>query len=145
MYKFPLAAVLNHRKFLEETFQKELGLLKKTLLDERNIFSDINKAKKEFSRELLQKQEKGITISETLLYVRFIEQLSWRLNRQREKVSETEKYVEQKREDLIEAMKNRKTLEKLKEKFRKAYKQKLMRKEQKMMNEMASIRFKQKM
>jgi len=42
-------------------------------------------------------------------------------------------------------MKNRKTLENLEEKGRKAYKQNLMRKEQKMMNEMASVRFKQKM
>ena len=145
MYKFPLAAVLNHRKFLEENLQKELGLLKKTQLDERNKFADINKAKKEFSRELHQKQIKSITISETLLYVRFIEQLSWRLDRQRERVSETEKNVGQKREDLIEAMKNRKTLENLDEKGRKAYTQNLMRKEQKMMNEMASVRFKQKM
>jgi len=145
MYKFPLAAVLNHRKFLEENLQKELGLLKKTLLDERNKFADINKAKNEFSRELHQKQIKSITIAETLLYVRFIEQLSWRLERQSERVSETEKNVGQKREDLIEAMKNRKTLENLEEKGRKAYKQNLMRKEQKMMNEMASVRFKQKM
>ncbi|MBW1850464.1 MAG: flagellar export protein FliJ, partial [Deltaproteobacteria bacterium] len=141
MYKFPLAAVLNHRKFLEENLQKELGLLKKTLLDERNKFADINKAKNEFSRELHQKQIKSITIAETLLYVRFIEQLSWRLERQSERVSETEKNVGQKREDLIEAMKNRKTLENLEEKGRKAYKQNLMRKEQKMMNEMASVRF----
>jgi len=144
MYKFPLGAVLNHRKFLEENLQKELGQLKKVLVDERKKLGDIKRAKKGFSRELQNKQKKSSTISETLLYVRFIDQLSKRVDMQKERITEAENDVERKREDLVGAMKNRKVIEKLKEKGWETFKHNMLRKEQNFMNEMAAIRFKPK-
>jgi len=141
MYKFPLGAVLKHRKFLEENLQKELGLLKRVLVDERKKFAGFKKARKEFSGELQKKRKKGITISETLLYVRYNEQLSRQLDKQKERILEAEKDVDKKREDLIGAMKNRKVLEKLKEKGWETYRRNLMKKELNFMDEMASVRF----
>ena len=142
MYKFPLRAVLNHRKFLEETLQKELGLLKKVLLDETKKLSDIKKDRTKISMELQKKQKGCINISETLTYVRYIEQLSKQLERQKETVLDVEKDVNLKREELMSAIKNRKMLEKLKENGYSIYKNKLLRDEQNFINEMASVRFK---
>ena len=141
MYKFSLRAVLNHRRFIEEKLQKELAQLKEIFSNERNRLSDLKRARRIFSKELQDKQREAITISETLLHVRFIEQLSTREDLQKKKVLDAEKEVEQKREDLIEAMKNRKALEKLKEKGWETYKHNMMRKEQEFMNEMAAVRF----
>ena len=142
MYKFPLRAVLNHRKFLEENLQKDLGLLKKVLFDERKKLSDLKRDSKKFSRELQKKQQRSINISETLIYVRYIEQLSKKLDRQKETTLDAEKEVNHKHEELIEAIKNRKILEKLKDKGYASYKHSLLRDEQNFINEMASARFK---
>ena len=144
MYKFSLKAVLNHRRFIEEKLQKELGQLKEILGDERKRLSDLIRARREISKELQEKQREIITISEALLHVRFIEQLSRREDLQKKKILNAEKEVEQKREDLIEAMKNRKVLEKLKEKGWETYKHNMMRKEQEFMNEMVAVRFRHK-
>lgn len=144
MYKFSLKAVLNHRRFIEEKLQKELGQLEAILGNERKRLSDLIRARREISKELQEKQREIITISETLLHVRFIEQLSRREDLLKKKILNAEKEVEQKREDLIEAMKNRKVLEKLKEKGWETYKHNMMRKEQEFMNEMAAVRFRHK-
>jgi flagellar FliJ protein len=141
MYKFSLKTVLNHRRFIEEKLQKELGQLKEILFKERKILSDVRRTREQLSKELQDKQRQIITISETLLHVRFIEQLLRREDQQEEKILIAEKEVEQKREDLIEAMKNRKALEKLKEKGLQTYKHNRMRKEREFMNEMAAVRF----
>jgi flagellar FliJ protein len=142
MYKFSLGPVLNHRKFLEENLQKQFASLEGILLVEKKKLADFKRAKKEFSEELQDKTQKSITISESQLYVTFIEQLTRRMNKQKEKVLNAEKDVEKKRVELIDAMKNRKALEKLKEKGFEKYKLDMMRKEQNFMNEMASVRFK---
>jgi flagellar FliJ protein len=141
MYKFSLRAVLNHRQFIEENLQKELAQLKDILVNERKILSDLKKARRDFSKELQDKQRGIITISETLLHVRFIEHLSRREDLQKDKILHTENEVEQKREHLVEAMKNRKALEMLKEKGWKTYKHNMIKKEQEVMNEMATVRF----
>lgn len=144
MYKFPLGTVLNHRKFLEENLQKEFGILKRLLVDERKKLTDIRNASKKCSKELRQRQQKSLTVSESLIYVRFVEQLSRNLDKQKERVVETEQEVEKKREDLVEAMKNRKVLEKLKEKGLETYRNNLLKQERIFMNEMASVRFQRK-
>jgi len=59
MYKFPLGPVLNHRKFLEESLQKELAELNEMLEGERKKFSDFRRARKNFSKELQNRQRKS--------------------------------------------------------------------------------------
>ncbi len=145
MYKFPLGAVLNHRKFLEENLQKDLGLLNGMLVKEQERLADFKRARNDFSKELQDKQQKSITISETQLYVRFIEKLSRQLDIQKKRILDAEKDVAEKREELIEAVKNRKALEKLEEKGLEKYEHDMMRKEQNFINEMAAVRFKHKL
>ena len=130
---------------MEENLQKELGALKRALADEKKKLADLKNARQQLSAELWQKQQKAMTVSENLLYVRFIEQLFERRKKQNLKVCEAEQIVESKRKDLVEAVKKRKAMEILKEKGLKKYKQKLLLDEQNFMNEMASVRFKRKM
>ena len=137
MYKFTLQPLLNHRKFIEETLQKELSLFKILLADEKKKLKDYEKARNRFLVELRQKQRESITVSENLLYFNFLVRLASDLDNQRDIVLDVEKKFDQKRDDLIEAMKNRKMLEKLKEKHLKAYNHKLMKNEQDFLNEVA--------
>ena len=135
MYNFTLQSLLNHRKFIEETLQKELSLFKRSLVDEKKKLKDYEKARNSLLVKLQQKQRESITVSENLLYLNFVVCLTSDLDKQRDRVLDIEKKFDQKRDDLIAAMKERKTLEKLKEKQLKAYNHKLMKNEQDFMNE----------
>ena len=90
---------------------------------------------------LKRKQEEGTTISDVFLYLPFIEQLSKDIEKQKKNVLELENDVEQKRLDLVEATKKKKTLEKLKEKGLKAYKEEITKNEQEFLNEVAVNRY----
>lgn len=145
MYKFPLEAVLKHRKFLEENLQKELGVLKRLLADDKKKLSDIKNAKIKCSKELEFKQQKAITVSDSLLYIRFIDRLSKSVDMQSDRVFQAEQNVDMKRKELLEALKKKKVLERLKEKGIETYKQNELKKERIFLNEMASVRFNRKM
>jgi flagellar FliJ protein len=141
MYKFPLEPVLKHRSFIVENLQKELAILEKILSGEKRKLRSYKKAKYEFLSELQKKEEEGVTISEIVLYSSFIERLSTDIVEQRERIVEAVKKVNQKRDDLVEALKKMKVLEKLKEKEGKAYRQEVLKKEQHFLDEVATNRF----
>ena len=137
MYKYTLEPVLNHRKIMEENLQKELGACKNMLAEEKRRLGRFVKSRHTLLRELKQKQEQGITGSEVILYLSFIEELTKDMEQQREKVAEIGNRVDRKREELVEVMKKRKTLERLKEKAWHAYQKEILKSEQDMMNELA--------
>jgi flagellar protein FliJ len=137
MYKFRLEPVLKHRKLLEEDLQKDFAVLKRQLLDEQERLSDFEQARDRFSGELQEKQVKSISVSDILLYTDFLQQVSTEIEKQSEKILEAEKSLDKKRQELIGAMKNRKMIDKLREKGLKTHVQELSKKEQDLMNEAA--------
>ena len=141
MYNFNLEPVLKNRKLVEENLQKELAVLKLLLVNERERLQTYKESRSKFLVELQRKQEQGTTISDVFLYLPFIEQLSKDIEKQNKTVSDLENDVEQKRQDLVEATKKKKTLEKLKDKVLKAFKQEMIKKEQEFLNEVAVNRF----
>jgi flagellar FliJ protein len=78
---------------------------------------------------------------EFLLCQTFLERLSKEIEQQRRKVCEAKFKVDSARNELIEAVKKREVLEKLKEKGLEAYTHKLAKNEQDCLNETAVIRF----
>ena len=112
-----------------------MSLFKRSLVDEKKKLKDYEKARNNLLVKLQQKQRESITVSENLLYFNFLVRMASDIDKQRDKVRDVEKKFDQKRDDLIAAMKERKTLEKLKEKQLNAYNHKLMKIEQDFMNE----------
>ena len=141
MYRFNLEPVLNHRRLVEETLQKDLAILKISLIDENERLITYEESRVQLLEELQQIQKEGTTTSDILLYLPFIEQVSKDIERQKKRVLELEKQVEQNLKDLLEATKNKKALQKLKEKAFKTYNQKLIKNEQDFLNEVAVSQF----
>ena len=141
MYRFNLEPVLNHRRLVEETLQKDLAISKISLIDETERLITYEKNRDQLLEELQQIQKEGTTTSDILLYLPFIEQVSKDIERQKKRVLELEKQVEQNLKDLLEATKNKKALQKLKEKAFKTYNQKLIKNEQDFLNEVAVSQF----
>jgi flagellar FliJ protein len=95
-------------------------------------------------QQLQEKQTDGRPVSEIKLFVDFVEQLAKEMEVQRQNVLHAERDLNLKRQDLIAAMKKRKTLDRLKEKSLQAYEHEQLKKERSFMDEVASRQFTQK-
>ena len=140
MYRFKLEALLTHRRHQEEAGQKELAQARRKLSDEREKLDRKKREKQESLEKLQAKQKESTTVSDILLYMKYIQQLSKDIEDQAMHVHKTVKLVDQKRHELVSIMQKHKTLKKLKDKEQQAYQQKLMQNERKLMGELASIR-----
>jgi flagellar export protein FliJ len=145
MYRFKLEALLTHRRHQEEAGQKELAQVQRKLSDEREKLDRKKKEKQESLERLQAKKKESTTVSDILLYMNYIQQLSKDIEDQAMRVHKTAKLVDQKRHELVSIMQKHKTLKKLKDKEQQAYHQKLMQNERKLMDELASIRHARKM
>ena len=144
MYQFNLEPLLNHRRYQEEILQKELAGLKKRLDAENGKLWALRQKKRQTVQQLQEKQSDGRPASEIKLYVDFVERLKKKMEAQRQKVLEAERNFNLKRQDLIAAMKQRKILDRLKEKGLQAYEQEQLKKERRMMDEVAGHQHNQK-
>jgi flagellar FliJ protein len=145
MYKFPLAAVLNHRKFLEDQLKKDLSLLKKELHIATNRLSELKEQNQKMATEIKTKLELGTVVSELQFNIEFKDKLLIEIDSQKKIVDQLSIKVNIKRSEVIEKMQNRRTLEKLKEKGLKSYRLLLFNKDQSFIDEMASVRFNKEM
>ncbi|MBL0716728.1 MAG: flagellar export protein FliJ [Desulfosarcina sp.] len=145
MYKFSLEALLSHRKAIEESFQKELADLQRLLQEEMNRKINFEKKQEKVMTELKHKTSRQITVGDNLIYHNFIQRLAGNIDQQEQRVFAVKKKIENKRMVLLEAVKNKKALEKLKEKGLEAFIRKLARKEELLINEVAVNNFSRKM
>jgi len=141
MYKFSLQSLLNHRKHIEENLEKELGRIKRTVNNEKRRLENIRKEKIKCKEELQKKQGDGKKVNEIILYFNYLDKLSKDIDEQKRRLKDVEKEHEIKRSELIEAMKKRKTLDRLQEKEMKAFNYSEMKVEQDVMNEVAANRY----
>ena len=144
MYRFNLEPLLNHRRYQEEVLQKELAGLKIRLAAEKDKLWVLRQKKRKFVQQLQEKQIDGRPASEIKLYIDFVDQLSKEMIAQRQNVLEAERNFNLKRQDLIAAMKKRKTLDRLKEKGLQAYAREQIKKGRSFMDEVAAHQFNQK-
>lgn len=141
MYKFNLEPLLNHRRYQEEILQKELAHYKKRLAAEKQKLRDIKKKRRKYLRQLQHKQKASRPVSEIKLYLDFVDRLSEDLEAQNQRVVKAERRFNRKRQDLVVAMKRRKTLEKLKENGWRAHQHKILKKEREFMDEVSTHQF----
>ena len=141
MFQFKLEPLLNHRRYQEEVLQKELAELKKRLLAQQRLLRDLKDRKRQNLQQLHARQKQGRPASELKLYVDFVDHLTAEMAVQAEKVTEAQHRFDTARQALIEAMKKRKVLEKLKEKGRKAHEQAESVKERKLIDDVAGHQF----
>ena len=137
MYIFNLEPVLNHRKSVEEKLKKELAVLRKMLADENEKLALYKEKEGEVLKELQQERKECAAIFNILLHTRFLERLSSDIEKQKESILDLEEGFDEKREELVEAMKKRKVMEKLKENKFNLYQKEVIKKEQAFMNEVA--------
>ncbi len=141
MYQFKLEPLLNHRRYQEEIFQKELAGVKKRLQSEQAQLRVLKNKKRQNLQQLHSRQKQGRPASELKLYVDFIDDLTAEMKTQQEKIIQTQRQFDSTHQALLAAMKKRKALEKLKEKGRQAYDQTKLKKERNVLDDVAGHQF----
>ena len=142
MYRFNLESLLNYRRYQEDILQKELADFKNELIRHEQKLHRFKQNWRKCSRDLQQRQKKGGTVPGLIMYLRYLERLSLDIDQQQRRVVKSKKQVDAKRRELLEIMKKRKTLEKLKEKGFLDDMQRMQKKEQNLMDEAATNRHK---
>ncbi|MCU0539193.1 MAG: flagellar export protein FliJ [Desulfobacterales bacterium] len=113
--------MLTQRRHAEELLQCELSAARQALSAEQAALREAKNARSRCMRALHAAQEARFRASEVLLYYPYLERLAASIETQSRRVTLAERRVTQKRHALIEAMKKRKVLEKLRDKQARAY------------------------
>lgn len=140
MYQFKLQALLNHRRHQEEVCQNELAEAQRDLSDAKEKLKSIRKDKRDNIQKLQARQSERHNASKILIFINYISQLSIDIDTQLQHVRHASQNVTEKRDNLIAIMKERKTLEKLKEKEWLEYQRNMMQAERKFNDEVAATR-----
>lgn len=140
-YQFKLEALRRYRQFQEEAIQKEFSeaiKIKELIVNEMNK-KRIRRA--DIEKDLKMQQRDNQTAAKIALYERYLRKINEEIQLEGRKVVEAEKMCDEKRQKLMNAMKKRKAIEKIKEKDFEKYLATLEHKEAKFINEIALNRF----
>jgi len=141
MFTYNLQSVLEYRQSLEEKKLTEFSGQERILRREKEILKGIREKQQILVEELRALKDKECTSRDIALSLAFMEELQKRENRQIEVVREATALFEEKRKDLLEAVKKRKMMEIHKEYQFREYKADLVLSERRETDELSIQRF----
>lgn len=141
MFTFTLQSVLEQRKNAEDRLQKELAHLDRQLQAQKAALNDLRARRSQCSRSLQQSQCKGISIGDARIYMSFLERTDRKIEAAVEALNQLRAQHHQKRLQVLEAVKQRKAMEKLKERKYRQWRKAQNRREQAQLDEAAVARF----
>jgi len=136
-----LDTVLRYRKLLED--QKNAALAEATRIHLRELeeLESFREQRTKHAEELREKEKKGVSIKEVVFYIPYLKSLKQSEQAQVEITDKASQRVTLARQELIEASKQHKIIETLKDNLRQEYEEELRTTEQKFLNEIAANRF----
>lgn len=137
MYKFSLEKVLEWREDSEKTIARKFAVLQNELQYQKTTLNNLRLEDENIKKRILKLNN----IHELKQQYLFKQTVEDRIENQIRLIDETKTQIEELRLDLLEAQKNRKIMEKLKEKDYDTYKENLMNAEQKELDEMAVLKY----
>lgn len=136
-FKFSLEKVLSLREFEEKQAQIELGKA-------QSVVNDLNEQLKFIASERLKSNEsrsKSSDLTFLMSIENYINGLDYKKEKLIEELAQAQIILEEKRAIVVEAIKKRKSLEKLKEKQFESYKKEYNKEEEKILDEISTSKF----
>ena len=141
MFQFRLQSLLQHRKYLEDNCQKSLARVQSELKSETRSLNALYSRKTVQQQKLQQIQATVHTAAQIQPHQAYLNCLDRDIDQLRQRIGKLKENVAGEHRKLMEAVKSRKLLERLKETERSRYHRKRLKKEQDMMNEVATHRY----
>lgn len=141
--RFNMDAVLNYRRLVEEGIQRDLAGMAEMIKKEESRISYLEGIHNESMLELKKRQERQMSSLEIDVYYTFIAQTAKEIEKWRKILNQIKSQYEKKRAELIAAFKDRRIVETIKEKMESAYRDKLKKEGQKVVDEISMCRYNQ--
>ena len=141
MFSFRFESLLSQRRHVEEALQLDLAEARRVLSVEQAALRESKRARSQCMRDLRRAQQERFRVNDVLLHYPFLERLQQTIDGQLRRVAAAERKVNQQRYALLEAVKKRKTLEKLREKQAQAYQREAAASEQRVHDESAAQQY----
>lgn len=141
MFQFRLASVLNYRRQIEDIRRQEFAKTKKEWETEKEKLERYYERWRKCLDAWRKKQEDAIDVNELGLYQRYMLTLREEIRLQAERVKQCVLIMDRTREILLNAQKERKMMDKLKDYHVVEYKKDERRKETNFLDEVATLRF----
>lgn len=140
-YTFRLESVLNYRRNLEEVAQQQLAREQVVLDGYREELARLEAELVRFVEELEQRKQKAMVAPLYSLYMQAIDRKERDIARQQQVIAAQINAVEQARQALVERVKDRKVMEKARERDQEKYLRGVLQQEQKASDEQMVLRF----
>lgn len=144
-FVFRFQPVLSLKKQLEDNMKNELGKAVRKFEDEKEELKRIESDRQECLTEMEMHASNYIDVGKLKEYNSFLLYLKKNIETQKDSVHRAEGNVKSCRLELVKAVKERETLDKLKEKYRNEYAKVQLAKEQKMNDEIAGYSYNKKL
>lgn len=141
MFKFKLQSVLDYRLNIEEKILNEFSELKRKLDEQKALLEALVSERESRVADLRNMRSATIKADDIASILAYVEHLHEREKQQEEVIRQTGEAVEEKRKDLVEAVKNRKVMENLKDRHEQDYIKDFNETEQKNSDEMSVLKF----
>jgi flagellar FliJ protein len=140
MFRFSLEAVLNYRRVLEDRAARELRQVAEELEDARGLLARYRESREAHERHWLAAEQRGVGSVELSLFRVYAIRLREKISIQQQIVDEIAARHEKHRLELVERMRARRLLERLKEKRHQEYLLETYRRERRELDDLASQR-----
>ncbi len=140
-FKFRMQSFLGVKEKIEDQKKLEYGKALKKLDDERNLLKELCDKKENLIYSIRNSIHSGIRPEELRRYNSFLDYIKRKIEDQKNVVKKAEEFAENKRLELVEAMKERKMLDVIKENDKIEYNKEQLLKEQKIVDEIVSYQY----
>ena len=143
-FRFKLETVLNVKEKREEQLKHELLKLQALKVQEEQLLSEVKEKRAYISREKSNENKKGTDIQSLINFEQYLGVLLKKIDDTQKNIKVLEKKADIKREEVVEASREKKVFEKLKEKQFGEFQRVVNENEQKVLDEMAVSKFNRK-
>lgn len=143
-FQFKFQTVLNVKEQKEEALKRELMKLQALKIEQEQLLARIDEEKTSMSRQKGAEKERGTNIEQLRNFEQYISVLRHQMKLTIKKIMELEGRVANKRTEVVEASKEKKTFERLKDRHFTGFKKMVLDNEQKQLDEMAISKFNRK-
>lgn len=142
---FRLQTVLNYKTGLVDNLETEFAQLRAIQKAEEDALRHLEEMVADHSESLHRQQAEGTLNCQTIeLHQKYLVFLNHHTNRQKVRVAEASKHLEQKRDELVQSMQEQKTLEKLKTKHNSREALEANRREARIVDDLVTTRYARK-
>jgi flagellar protein FliJ len=134
---FELHQVLNYRTDLERLRKQEFAAARQDLDQASDKLEQQRNEAAALARDFAERNGQLNSVVELQLYADFFTRKREEIKQQQERVTALDRILEDRRDDLVQATKDKKVLEALKEKKMQAFRQEMQRKERDFLDETA--------